>query len=357
MDGVDAALLEINNEQMRVIDYLCIDYPLELKNRLISLSLPDTNDIELLATSDIAVAQLFANAVKELLQRCQLTAEQITAIGSHGQTVRHAPYHHSPYTIQIGDPNVIATETGIDVVADFRRKDIALGGQGAPLVPKFHHVYFASGNSSSVVVNIGGISNLTYLPENQNEPIQGYDIGPGNCLLDSWIKRHHNMDYDHDGKWAEQGQCVDSVLKDWLADPYFSIVGPKSSGREYFNLQWMQRATATDIAHCSAADIQKTLLVLTVESIAKEIEKLSSLSACYICGGGAYNQALMQLLEARLKPVQVFSTQVLNLPADRVEAACFAWLAHAYIQRIPANVPSVTGASKEAVLGALYLHQ
>lgn len=356
MDGVDAALIEMDGQTLSLIDFVCVDYPNTLKSALLQLCIPGDNEIDQLGQLDIQVALSFSNAVNYLLEKNALKPHDIKAIGSHGQTLRHRPDFKPAFTLQVGDPNTIAVQTQIDVIADFRRKDMALGGQGAPLVPAFHHGLFASNKAPRAIINIGGISNITMLPDSSSESVTGFDIGPGNCLMDVWIKKHLNKNYDAQGAWAKTGQCISSLLDYWLDDPFFSKIGPKSSGIEYFNLNWIETGLTQLSLAPPAQDVQATLLALTVEAIARVLESQHPLPECYLCGGGAYNVALMESLNLRLKTTSIITTDALNLSPESVEAACFAWLAHAFITKTAGNLPSVTGASRRTVLGAMYPH-
>lgn len=356
MDGVDAALVLMEDDQFSLEDFICIDYPIALRATLKQLCIPGDNEIDQLGQADIDVAQCFALAVNQLLEKNHLKPNQIIAIGSHGQTIRHRPDYESPFSLQIGDPHTLAIQTGIDVIADFRRKDIALGGQGAPLVPAFHYGVFASNQHARAIINIGGISNVTLLPNASSDLVTGFDIGPGNGLMDAWIKKHLNKPYDAQGAWASMGQPIPSLLNHWLDDPFFSKKGPKSSGPEYFNLDWIESGLSHLNLQVPAQDVQATLLALTVETIARTIENHPDISQCYVCGGGAYNTALMTHLTLRLKTTFITTTDALHLSPESVEAACFAWLAHAFLTKQEGNLPSVTGASRRAVLGAMYPH-
>jgi anhydro-N-acetylmuramic acid kinase len=278
---------------------------------------------------------------------------QVIAIGCHGQTIRHSPDSKTPYTAQIGDPNRVATISGITTVADFRRKDIALGGQAAPLAPAFHRFLFRSSAEDRAVINIGGIANVTYLPADHELPILGFDTGPGNTLLDYWIQRHRNLAYDDSGDWARQGSANIEMLNRIIdAEPYFHLPAPKSTGTEYFNPEWL--AGFLDEA-VDALSIQATLVELTATTIARAVSTLPALpGSCYLCGGGAHNQFLVERLALALPECTVATTAELGLDADFVEASAFAWLARERINMRPANIPEVTRASRTARLGGIY---
>lgn len=352
MDGVDAALVEVGAGAVRLIAQHEEPIPVSLLNKLHTLANPLTGDINLLGECDRACGELFATAALNLLTASKVAASNIIAIGSHGQTVRHMPNAEHPFSIQIGDPNVIAARTGIDTIADFRRKDIALGGQGAPLVPAFHRQLFHSPEADRIILNIGGIANITWLPA-ANTHIKGFDTGPGNALLDHWYSEHNDQPFDRDGHWASQGSCCDTLLNHMLQHPYFSAPAPKSTGRELFNQQWLTNHL-DDFSHLSAQDIQATLSQLTAESVAREIERLSPSADVFLCGGGVFNLDLVARLTRRLPRANIGSTAQLGLAPQWVEAIAFAWLAYCHVHRIPANLPQVTGASRLAVLGALF---
>lgn len=352
MDGVDAALVEFCNGRPAVKDFISVPYPAALLEQLHALCQPAEDEINRLGRADRAVATAFSEVTQTLLERNRLTAGAITAIGSHGQTVRHHPQGTAGFTLQIGDPHSLAVSSGIPVVADFRRKDIALGGQGAPLVPAFHHAVFGASDRARAVVNIGGIANISYLPVSGD--VIGWDMGPGNCLMDAWIKRHQGLPFDQGGAWAAQGQVNPRLLKSLLAHPYFSQPRPKSTGRELFNLAWVDQVLAKHPYPLATVDVQASLLALTVSSIAHDVRSLQ-VQQLYLCGGGAHNQALVETLKAALPDTAIDTTLALAIHPDAVEAAAFAWLARCFMHKQPGNLPSVTGARRPAVLGALYL--
>jgi anhydro-N-acetylmuramic acid kinase len=306
--------------------------------------------------ADVQVGRLFAQAVNELLSQAAVSPSRVTAIGSHGQTIRHRPGGDTPFTLQIGDPSVIATATGIPVVGDFRRKDLALGGQGAPLVPAFHDAVFRKPGADRIIVNIGGIANLTVLSGNPNAPILGFDTGPGNTLLDGWIRRILLKPMDRDGAFAASGRVHAALLAALHSDPYFQQAPPKSTGPEYFSGSWLEQHLGA-AGNPVPADVQATLLALTAQSIADSIRELPGISRpmVYVCGGGAHNGALMRALQHNLPGSAVATTDALGMPVDWVEAMAFAWLARQRIHQMPGNCPLVTGASRPAVLGGLWL--
>ncbi len=354
MDGVDTVVAEISPSGVKTLGFKTLPYPDDLLKDLKALCRPAANEVVRIGRADRQVAQHFANATNLLLQELGYSAEDIKLIGSHGQTVRHHPNGKLGFSLQLGDPNTIAVLTGIDVVADFRRKDIALGGQGAPMVPAFHQAAFADPNENRVVLNIGGIANITYLPANQPGQVMGFDTGPGNGLMDAWCKLHTGQDYDDSGKWAAQGRCHKMLLGAMLSLPYFKMVPPKSTGRELFNIECLQQQLATIGDEIAPEDVQATLLQLTVQSIANDIKRLDKADAIYVCGGGAHNDALMAALAEAVPLTKVSNTKDIGITPDAVEALAFAWLAYAYQHDIPGNIPAVTGASRESVLGGLF---
>jgi anhydro-N-acetylmuramic acid kinase len=300
---------------------------------------------------DRAAAELFAEVSLQLLKDNYIRPDQIIAIGSHGQTIRHIPFGEHSFSLQIGDPNTLATLTGIDVIADFRRRDIALGGQGAPLVPAFHKAMFASSTKSRIVINIGGIANITYLPKSNSDDIIGFDTGPGNTLLDVWCKLHTGQNYDEKGQWAAQCSADHELLQLLSKHPYFSAPAPKSTGREQFNLTWLQQNLTSMHRHIDPQVVQATLVMLTTSTIAKQILEFKDVEQVYICGGGVRNEFLMEELESELHECELFTTDELGVTADAVEAMAFAWLAYAHVNKIQGSIASVTGASKGAILG------
>lgn len=351
MDGVDVALVDFSGSHPRLLDCQTYPYPVELLSDLHSLCNPNENEIERMGRADRAVAKVFADASLQLLKDNYVQTNQVIAIGSHGQTIRHLPEGKNSFSLQIGDPNTIATLTGIDVIADFRRKDIALGGQGAPLVPAFHQAIFAHPKKSRVVVNIGGISNLTYLPKDPTDNIIGFDTGPGNALLDVWCKKHTGKGYDDKGKWAAQSSANPELLNNLMAHPYFSAPAPKSTGRELFNLSWLEQHLGQLTHLLEPQMVQATLVALTTQSITKQVQQFNDVEEVYICGGGAQNEFLLEELESELHECELYTTDELGVTADAVEAMAFAWLAFAHLNKIPGNIRSVTGASRAAILG------
>lgn len=352
MDGVDAVLVDFSGKQPQLICTHTEAIPSNLLKGLQRLCLPDNDEINLLGHLDRNVGKLFALAVNNLLSKSNITKSEIIAIGSHGQTVRHMPNLDVGFTLQIGDPNTIAVETGIDVIADFRRKDIALGGQGAPLVPAFHQQTFAEIGKKRIILNIGGIANVTYLPGN-SEHVLGFDTGPGNTLIDTWIQQVKNEPFDKDGQWAASGKTDPNLLAQLLSHPYFAFAYPKSTGRELFNQAWLEQQLS-QFNQLNEEDIQSTLLDLTCHSIARDILKLANEGELFVCGGGAFNGQLMHRLTTLLPNYKLDTTSALGVDPKWVEGIAFAWLAMRHHLGLPANLPAVTGASREAVLGGRF---
>jgi anhydro-N-acetylmuramic acid kinase len=355
MDGVDAALVGFSGEQqMRLLQTCAYPWPPLLADALRQLAGSATTSLLQFGQLDAQVGDTFAAAVKALLQSAGVTPAEVRAIGSHGQTVFHAPDAHPPFSLQIGDPNRIAQATGITTVADFRRRDMAAGGQGAPLVPAFHADRFAASGETRAVLNLGGIANLTLLPGAAGRAVTGFDTGPGNCLLDLWTRRHRRQPFDAGGAWAAGGKSHPPLLERLLADPYFLRPPPKSTGPEYFSGEWLASRLA-DLGTLPAVDVQATLLALTVRSVADALQRTApDTQRLLVCGGGAHNATLMAALAQQLAPISVESTAVQGLDPDWVEAAAFAWLARATLAGRPGNLPAVTGARAAVVLGGIY---
>ncbi|RCU51627.1 anhydro-N-acetylmuramic acid kinase [Corallincola holothuriorum] len=357
MDGIDAVLVDFSQPQPAILASHQHPLPEQLVSGLHQLCQPAANEINRLGAMDRELGQLFAEAVNALLAKTDIPASEITAIGSHGQTVRHHPHSCKGFTLQLGDANTIAVETGIDVVADFRRKDIALGGQGAPLVPAFHHALLASPECDRVILNIGGVANITWLPATDHT-VLGFDTGPGNTLMDQWCLKHQGKPYDNNGEWGATGTVSKPLLKQLLSEDYFELPAPKSTGRELFNLSWLQHRLDTFSA-LPPQDVQATLCALTVHSIAEQIAQLpladnKQRAELWICGGGARNAQLVSGLQQALPQLSVAPLDALGVSADDLEALAFAWLAYRHINRLPGNLPAVTGASRPAILGALF---
>ena len=354
IDGIDAVAASFDQGQFKLVGSYSQTIPEQLKQDIQNLCQPGIDRVQLYAETDQLMGELFAEACLGLMAELGLTADQIAAIGSHGQTVRHsAPGQGNiSFSQQIGDPNIIAARTGCAVVADFRRKDMALGGHGAPLVPAFHRQLFSDARLNRVIVNIGGIANITVLPAQGH--CSGFDTGPGNLLLDSWCKKHLASDYDSNGQWAAGGACNTNLLSQLKSHSYFDLPAPKSTGREAFHQQWLEQQLSF-LPPIAAQDVQASLLQFTAETIADEINGLGlSVNEVYVCGGGAFNGALMNSLNLALT-AKVDSTIALGLDPSWVEASAFAWLAKRRLEAGSGNLPAVTGAERETVLGGLYL--
>lgn len=352
MDGIDAALLDIGPERMQLRHARARLWPAALQARL-RRAAEDSEHVGLteFGRLDTAVALEFAQAAAELLENARIPATAVRAIGSHGQTVLHRPRGEWPFTLQIGDPNIIAERLGIDVVGDFRRRDLAAGGEGAPLMPAFHAAAFGRAGEARAVVNIGGIANVTLLAPDGG--VLGFDTGPGNCLLDAWARTHLGQSFDANGDWARRGRVDDALLERLLADAYFGRPPPKSTGRETFSDQWLNHAL--EGLTLAPADVQATLAQLTAATIATALQHSGGTpSNLYLCGGGAFNADLRRRLEGALPRAAVASTAECGIAPEHVEAAGFAWLAHRYVSGLAGNVPAVTGARHAVPLGALY---
>jgi anhydro-N-acetylmuramic acid kinase len=361
MDAIDVALVSFDNHLPHVISKLNYPIPIDFKNRCLSVIQTGQCSIDEYGTLDSIAGELFSEAILALLKHANVSAKNIMVIGSHGQTLRHRLDLKPPFSLQIGDPNIIAERTGIPTIADFRRRDIAAGGQGAPLAPALHLHIFGNAKEDRVIVNIGGISNITILPASsktlrrEQKPIIGFDTGPGNCLMDAWIQQHLSIDFDRDGRYAVSGQVHKNLLLHCLSDSYFSEKPPKSTGREYFNLPWLAKnIEALNTTRIPPQNVQATLLVLTARSIANAIENYApEHSTVFVCGGGAHNNLLMETLAYELqRPVN--STDILGIPPDWVEAILFAWLAKQTLAGKAGNCPSVTGAKNTSILGGIF---
>lgn len=357
IDGIDAALLCINESACELRATHAHPLPDKLRADVAAISHTGNNEIERLGPLDRALGAEFGRAALALLEGAGIAARAVRAIGSHGQTIRHRPPSQghatsAAYTLQIADPNTIAEATGITTVADFRRRDMAAGGEGAPLAPAFHEAAFAAAGVRRAIVNIGGIANISLL--DGESLIAGFDCGPGNTLLDHWAQQHLGERYDADGAWAREGVVDKGLLEQLLAHPFFSQSGPRSTGKESFNLEWAGAALA-DYAKLAARDVQATFLELTAQGIARGLAG-SSIGGeeIYICGGGAHNRFMLERLGQLLAPAPVATTGALGLSPDWVEAATFAWLARRTLYGLPGNAPVVTGAAGERVLGAIY---
>ncbi len=356
MDAIDAALVNFSGTKFNVIHYSQLPISPSIQHELFSVN--SESNIASITRLDIILGRLFAEAVQNILKKTNTRPEDIQAIGCHGQTVLHRPEAPCPTSLQIGDPNLIAHLTGINVVADFRRMDMAAGGQGAPLAPIFHTYAFRQHSSPCVVLNIGGMSNITCLPSENDKTssVTGFDTGPGNVLLDGWIGSHLQLDMDKDGKWAASGKSQPELLKHLMDDDYFKLAPPKSTGRDYFNLDWLMNKLESFKHKLKPEDVQATLVELTATSIATAIEKYAAkTNLLIVCGGGAHNPVLMDGLSKRLPMHTIKSSQEFGVSPDAVEAITFAWLAKCRIEGIATSQPSVTGATASQILGAVYM--
>jgi len=356
MDGIDAALVRFGDHACTVLNVCEVGYPADLREALIAASRqPAECTVDRVGQLDRWVGECFRDAALQLLRQSKCEAADIVAIGSHGQTLRHQPRAARPFSMQIGDPNVIAYGTGITTVGDFRRRDIAAGGEGAPLAPAFHRWLFADKSKNRAVLNIGGIANVTMLNPTSDKVI-GFDTGPGNTLLDGWISAKQDKPFDEGGAWASQGAVNDLLLGLMLTDPYFGQAPPKSTGFEYFNGGWVRsRIAALGGTKVSVVDVQATLAELTARTIATSVLRHApDIEEVLVCGGGIHNTDLMERLRSYLSGVEVSSTEHYGLHPDWVEAAAFAWLAKRRLEGKYGNLPEVTGAAARQVLGAVF---
>ncbi|TFW31250.1 anhydro-N-acetylmuramic acid kinase [Duganella callida] len=350
LDGVDGALAQFDGDQITTIASAYIAFPPTLRAELMALQAAGDNEIEREALAANQLAQHYAQCVAELLRESGRAPEDIRAVAVHGQTIRHRP--ELGFTRQTNNPALLAELCGIDVIADFRSRDVAAGGQGAPLVPAFHAALFGKAGQPRVVANIGGIANISVLSD---DGVTGFDTGPGNVLLDGWIGRHRRQEYDADGAWSASGKLIPELLLELLQEPYLALPAPKSTGRDLFHLDWLDGHLQA-YSHLAPQDVQRTLVQYTAVTLADAIRQHGAgADAVYVCGGGAYNSVLMDALAAELgKQVLVASTQALGVAPNRVEALAFAWLGYRHSERLAGNLPAVTGAQGDRILGALY---
>lgn len=354
-DAIDVVAVDFLEKNLELIGSYSVSLPHSLRQQIHSLATPNHNEIDSLGELDQALGEQFASAINDLLHKHNVEPSHVVAIGSHGQTIRHRPPQTSqhPFTLQIGDPNIIAERTGITTVADFRRRDMAAGGQGAPLVPAFHRALFQLTDIDRVIVNIGGMANITWLPK--NGIATGFDTGPGNVLMDAWILKNQQKSYDANGDWASSGTLDQELLSQLLKQPFFALTPPKSTGREAFNLAWLESEIRQLSSEIKAEDVQMTLLTLTAKTISDSIKSLTQ-NTCevFVCGGGAYNKRLMSELQQQLPQSKVASTASLGIAPEWIEAIAFAWLAKQTMNHQPGNLREVTGATKEVILGGIY---
>ncbi|RME33923.1 MAG: anhydro-N-acetylmuramic acid kinase [Gammaproteobacteria bacterium] len=352
MDGADAALVRFSGRQPELLAFRCVPFPDGLRQRL-QLTQQTRPSLEEVARLDAALGDFFADVALTLLEHAGLERAGVAAIGSHGQTVLHSPEGREGFTLQIGDPARIAVRTGIATVADFRRADLAAGGQGAPLTPAFHEFLFRERGVGRAVLNIGGIANLSLLPADPGHPVTGFDTGPGNCLLDGWCRRHLQQAFDRDGEWAAGGRVLEGLLQRLLDEPFFRRPPPKSTGRDLFNSGWLEARLEGDEP---PRDVAATLTALTARSIAHSLAPFleNGVTELVLCGGGARNRTLCRELQEALPEIRLRDSGEWGIPAEAVEAVAFAWLARERLEGRPANLPAVTGASHRVLLGAVY---
>lgn len=353
LDGIDAALVDLSSSQHpKLIHAISTPFTGLIRAEIENLCQPDNDEINRMGAMDRRLGELFAKAVTDLLLQSGISSRQVRAIGSHGQTIRHHPDKNHRFTVQIGDPNTIACRTGITTVADFRRMDIAAGGQGAPLVPAFHDATLRNPQENRAVVNIGGMANVSVLA--RNRPVTGFDTGPGNVLMDSWIQQKLQQPYDKNGDWAASGHCNIALLDQLMTHPYIRLSPPKSTGREGFHLGWLA-GVLDAFPEIDAADIQRTLLEFTAQSIVMGIAGIDvEFDRLLVCGGGSHNKLLFRRIAELLPDITVNSTSDFGIDADWLEAMAFAWLAKQRLCMKTGNVPDVTGATHACILGGIY---
>src|SRR5277367_1620143 len=351
MDAIDAALVDFDAVPLRIIATSATTFEHVLKRRISALiDSAESIALDEVGQCDVEVGRAFAQAALTLLKGAGISPERVTAIGSHGQTLRHRADLTVPFTWQIGDPNTLAEMTGITVVGDFRRRDVAAGGQGAPLLPVFHDQVFRSDDEDRVIANLGGIANITILTEGST--VTGFDTGPANRLLDAWIARHLGKDFDAGGAWAASGRVDDTLLNELLDEPYLRLAPPKSTGRELFNLPWLENKLG--LFARPPRDVQATLQQFTARTLAAAVRQYAPGAALYVCGGGAHNLGLLNAIAALIAPNRVASTAALGLDPDYVEAVAFAWFAKRTLEGLTSSAGSVTGAKGARILGGVY---
>jgi anhydro-N-acetylmuramic acid kinase len=351
VDGLDIALLEAG-QPPRIRAGRTYPLPADLRRNLLQLGQPNADDLDSLGAADTALGRFIGHTAIQFLQECGVAPDAIAAFGSHGQTVRHRPNGANPFTLQIGDPNLIAEITGITTIADFRRRDMAAGGQGAPLVPPFHRTLFGTTTEDRAVLNIGGIANLTLIPSDPAQAVTGFDTGPGNGLMDAWSAARRGLPFDAEGAWGQSGSINAGCLEALLDEPYFRVQPPKSTGREYFNLAWIHARIGEP--RIGDADLQATLRALTAQTVSDALAQWgTSARRVIVCGGGRLNRALLEELREHL-PVTVETSEDHGVDGDSIEAAAFAWLASRTLEGSAGNEPAVTGAAGPRTLGAIY---
>lgn len=357
VDAIDSALTRCGGGTFELLATHLHPIPPRIREAVAALCNSGPDEIERLGVLDRELGLLFADATLALLQKSGSDPASVRAIGSHGQTIRHRPPSggaagEASFTLQIGDPNTIAERTGITTVADFRRRDVAAGGEGAPLAPAFHAAALSLEGVDRAIINIGGIANVSLL--RGRTLYAGFDTGPGNTLLDQWVWRHRGESHDRGGQWSAEGEIVPALLERLLEHPYFELTGPRSTGREVFNMPWLD-SCLEDLPAASPRDVQTTLAELTATGIARAIARSGfTVTEAYVCGGGAHNTDLMRRLYRKLAPASLSSTAVIGIDPDWVEAATFAWLAHRTLEGMAGNLPEVTGALGQRILGGVY---
>jgi len=351
MDAIDAVLVDFGVSPLSLVAASATPLDAELKSRITAvIESPERASLDEIGQLDVAVARAFSTSTLELLRHAGVEPSQVAAVGSHGQTLRHRPDLPRPFTWQIGDPNTLAELTGITVVGDFRRRDVAAGGQGAPLLPVFHDQVFRSGGEDRVILNLGGIANITVLA--RGKEVSGFDTGPANRLLDAWISSHRGAAFDEHDAWSSTGHCDAGLLNRLLAEPYLALPPPKSTGRELFNMRWLLDRLGREQRR--PEDVQATLLEYTAATVADAVRRHALGAALYACGGGAHNSSLLAALARRLSPARVATTTALGLDPDYVEAIAFAWFARRTLAGLPSSAPSVTGARGARILGGVF---
>jgi anhydro-N-acetylmuramic acid kinase len=356
LDGVDGVLVDFSPLRPRVLGHVSAAFPETLKQELLQLNTSGPDELHRAALASNALARAYAGVVALLLTRCQVDASRVRAIGAHGQTVRHRPqlFDGTGYTLQLNQPALLAEITGIDVVADFRSRDVASGGQGAPLVPPFHQAFFGHLAGVTAVLNIGGISNISVLRAATPDRVTGFDCGPGNALMDAWCLAHTGAAYDDRGAWAAHGVVHDGLLQHLLDEPFFALTPPKSTGRDLFNSPWL-KSKLSGFEDLTPQDVQATLTELTARSCTDCVRQFApGCERLIVCGGGALNAHLMARLQALLQGCVVAGSEAHGLPPLQVEATAFAWLAKQCVERKTASLKSVTGARGARILGAVY---
>lgn len=351
LDGVDVVVAAIDQNVVALQASHYHPMPKEIRQQILEVNQGQLVTLSQLGQLDTRLGRLFSDAVLALMQQQGLQASDVVAIGCHGQTVWHEPQGDAPFSMQLGDNNIIAARTGVKVVGDFRRRDMALGGQGAPLVPAFHRALLAHHQERRAILNIGGIANLSLLTP--GAVVRGFDTGPGNILMDAWIWQHRQQGFDKDGAWAASGRVNQALLNQMLADPWFSRPVPKSTGREYFNSGWIARQV-DNVDALALEDVQATLLELTAISISQALQQQGEWQRLLVCGGGGHNRQLMQRLTELLPTTEVGLTDDVGISSDDMEALAFSWLAYRTISQLPGNLPAVTGAKDFTILGAIY---